>query len=395
MNREEIEERLTELLVKQLRNELTDAESAELEGYCSLSPLIRQFADKWKDENYVNKRMQRKTEIDTAAAWKEFSERSGTVQMPMVRRFMKNRWVMAASLTGLIAIGAFFLIRSGEKQNVGPIVKEIPANEILPAKGNVVLTLADGKTISLGQGKNGTTVATQGNNELISKDNELVYDPKGEKYTGTFMMNTVSTGYSSLYKLQLSDGTRVWLNAQSVLKYPAGFTGNERRVELWGEGYFEVTADSKRPFYVTTANADIKVLGTRFDVNAYDSAKKIVLIEGAVNVVANGIHKTLRPGQLATVKPEGGIEVSRSADENHVLAWVNEKFSFQDAAIEDIMKELRRHYEIGEVEYSGKIDAKFNGSIARGLPLTEVLRIFSSTGYVQFNIRDKKIIVKP
>ncbi len=135
-------------------------------------------------------------------------------------------------------------------------------------------------------------------------------------------------------------------------------------------------------------------------MNAYSSIKENIsstttLFEGAVMVQAVAGNRTLGPGQQASTDARGNIAVQKAGDENHILAWIKEKFSFHDAAIEEIMKELSRHYEIKTIQYKGKIDARFNGSISKGLPLTEVLRIFSSTGYVHFDIENNNITVSP
>ncbi len=261
MNREEIEGRITELLLKRLRNELTAGEQEELEEYRSRGPLLKAFIDKWEDEQFLSEKLKRKSQIDTEAAWKLLEKRSGTAPVTVMRSIMRNKWLMAASLTGVIAAGAIFLTRQGGKQIVGSATVEASNKEILPAKGQVILTLADGNTIPLNT-QQGELIANQGNNELINKNNELVYVPGTVDATPnkTLINKSSYRLQQSLYRLKLADGTRVWLNAQSELIFPASFSGNERKVELSGQGYFEVASDNKRPFLVKTNNTEIKVL---------------------------------------------------------------------------------------------------------------------------------------
>jgi ferric-dicitrate binding protein FerR (iron transport regulator) len=213
--------------------------------------------------------------------------------------------------------------------------------------------------------------------------------------------NTIATPRGGQYQLVLADGSKVWLNASSGLRYPTAFTGKERRVELTGEGYFEVAKNASMPFHVQVNQMDVEVLGTHFNINAYDdeSAVKTTLLEGSVKVVKRETANVkenpivLQPGQQAEMKPHSPLAINHSPNIEEVMAWKNGLFQFKAAGIETVLRQAARWYDV-EFVYKGNIPEKFSGQISRSANAEQLLKILELTGKVKFEINGKTIIVK-
>jgi len=239
-------------------------------------------------------------------------------------------------------------------------------------------------------------LAVQGNMAISKANNgQIKYNAiSGEN--NLILINTVTTQRKEQYHLTLADGTNVWLNAASSIKYPTAFTGNERRVEITGEAYFEVAHNKDKPFLVTTNGQTVEVLGTHFNINAYDDeiGVKTTLLEGSVKVNKNGKTAMIKPGQQAIVLDnEQSIEI-KEADTEQAIAWKNGFFDFKDANIQDIMRQLSRWYDV-DVRYDGKIPTRdFSGEMERSLNASQVLKLLTYSG-IHFRIEGKTIIVTP
>jgi len=275
--------------------------------------------------------------------------------------------------------------------------KEVKQNDFLPGKNTAILTLADGSTIVLDSAKNGA-LTSQGNTKVIKLNNgQLAYSSSGA--TNEVLYNTMSTPRGGQYKLVLSDGSKVWLNAASSIHYPTSFPGNERKVEITGEAYFEVAHDAKKPFKVSVNNMEVQVLGTHFNVNAYRDERTIntTLLEGSVKVTKGSSMSILKPGQQAIIQQAGDdkkITVENNIDVEAVIAWKNGYFSFTNADMTAVMRQISRWYDV-DIVYEGKIpDRKFGGEISRNLNASQALKILQASK-VHFRIEGKKIIVLP
>ena len=202
----------------------------------------------------------------------------------------------------------------------------------------------------------------------------------------------------------LADGSKVWLNAASSLRFPATFTGSERKVELTGEGYFEVAKNAAMPFKVDVAGkGEVEVLGTHFNINAYEDEATIntTLLEGKIKLTATDsrlpAHDSwlLSPGQQAQLSANGGISLNRNPDTEEVMAWKNGKFHFGEAAdIQTIMRQIARWYDV-QVEYKGKVTEHIGGTISRNVNVSKVLEMLEMTGTVNFWVNGKKVTVMP
>jgi ferric-dicitrate binding protein FerR (iron transport regulator) len=267
-------------------------------------------------------------------------------------------------------------------------------NDAAPGGNKAKLLLADGSAIDLNEAGNGR-ISKQGNAQITKQSGGLVYDLSKISKTAPVIFNTLITPKGGQYQLTLSDGTKVWLNAASSLRFPTAFTGNGRKVILSGEAYFEVAKNNAMPFEVQVNGMTVKVLGTHFDVMAYGDENKVVttLLEGAVKISKGNASAVLQPGQQATLNNSGNIAVD-AADMEKAVAWKNGLFEFNDDNIEMIMRQLARWYDM-EVKYEGDMqDKDFTGSIPRGSNLSEVLNMLALTGILQFRIEGKYITVQ-
>lgn len=318
----------------------------------------------------------------------EEAERVHTI--PPYRRLWRYA---AAAVFILTAAAAIWLFLPGRRTENSQVAKQgLHISDVQPGSTAATLTLSDGSKILLDSA--GTGVLAREDNTLISKDNgQLVYHT-GEAGQGT-SLNTLTTGRAQQYQVILPDGSRVWLNAASSLRFPAAFAGAQRTVELTGEGYFEVSHDAKKPFYVKVAGMEVEVLGTHFNINAYDDEPviKTTLLEGAVKVSGPGRQVLLSPGQDASYSG-GEIKVQNNADIGMAVAWKNGVFEFNDASIETVMRQIARWYDV-TVEYKGRISQRFTGSIYRNSRASEVFKILEENGTVHFTIDGKNVIVQP
>lgn len=351
----------------------------------------------------------------------------------------KLTWIRYASVAAiLILIGAglyLFTPRHSRTITHQPVTA---TRDVAPGKQGAILTLADGRSVVLDSLGNGT-VAVQNGSKLILNNGQLAYTNKDENTTSNehtqtteIAYNTISTPRGRQFQVTLPDGTRVWLNAASSLRYPTTFAEKERKVEVTGEAYFEVAPlrskdGNNTPFLVNIDPAtQVQVLGTHFNVNAYtdELTCNTTLLEGSVRIV-NGTQKTiLRPGQQAqtagaanqtanaaqtgktiTAQPGGptaaqsgsatSIKIIPNANVEKIMSWKNGKFDFQDATLEEVMRQLQRWYDLDIVYEKGIPKIEFIGKMGRDLSLSEVLSGLQMSK-VHFRLEEgRKLIVLP
>lgn len=307
---------------------------------------------------------------------------------------------VAAAMMVFVGFGAYVLInqhKTAANKRAQARLKPVPVHDVLPGGNKAVLTLANGKTITLDSAKNGL-LANEGNAHIKkTHDGQLVYE--GGKNGGADVpaaMNTVSTPRGGQYQLVLDDGSKVWLNSASSLSFPATFKGATREVEITGEAYFEVAKNAKMPFKVKVNNTVVEVLGTHFNIMAYndEDAMKTTLLEGSVKISNKQFSGLLKPGQQALLKQNGPIKITDEADADDAVAWKQGIFQFRDASIEAIMRQAARWYDV-QVSFAGKIPAKeFTGRISRNVKASELMGMLKYMG-VNFKIEDKHITVLP
>lgn len=309
------------------------------------------------------------------------------------------RIVAAASVILCLGIGAYFYIHS--KDQYQQVAQNKPLkDDILPGGNKAILTLANGKKIILTGSKNGT-LAVQDNMEIKKiTEGKVVYTVNGSDQTyneqdSKIQYNTMTTPRGGQYWVVLPDGSKVLLNAASSLTYPVTFSGNDRKVELNGEAYFEVAHNPSKPFIVSSAGQTVEVLGTHFNINAYgdEPAVKTTLLEGKVKVTAMAKNEVryLQPGQQAVLN-NSQLNVG-SVETDEVVAWKNGQFMFESDNIQHIMRMISRWYDVG-VTYNGVIpDDTFSGNVSRFTNVSEVLKTLQLTGKVHFKVQGRVIAI--
>ena len=322
---------------------------------------------------------------------------------PPVRRlhFLKHyrRWAaVAASIIILFGIGTYFFLGHRQPIPSGAVSGKGTKNDVPPGGNKAMLTLANGNTILLDSAADGV-LAQQGNAKVLKTNNgQLAYHTTSEKPTEV-LYNTLATPRGGQYQLMLPDGSKVWLNAASSIRYPTAFSGAYRQVDITGEAYFEIAEDANRPFTVRVgspagAKGEVKVLGTHFNVNAYDDepSTRTTLLEGAVRVTKDAATAVLKPGQQAELEQAGVIKLVPGPDIEQTMAWKNGLFVFNGADIHTIMRQITRWYNV-DVAIEGDIREKFHVEMSRNTNVSNVFRILETTGGVHFKIDGKKILV--
>lgn len=306
---------------------------------------------------------------------------------PLARVYSMRKWSWAAAAAVVLLGGAGYFL--AKPKPVAP-AEVVSFTDVAPGGTKATLTLADGSVVTLDSA--GNQVLQQAGTTVTQQGGELVYDENGAMADITY--NTLQTPRGGIFRITLQDGTRVWLNAASALRYPTAFNGKERVVEITGEAYFEVARDARRPFKVQVGDkSDIQVLGTTFNVHNYadETVSSTTLLSGAIRVSAGGQTVTLEPGQQALLAAEG-LEVARDADLGKVIAWKSGAFDFDNVSLQDAMREIARWYDIDVVYENGVPPIYFGGKLPRNISLNDLLAALEVSG-VRFRIDGKKLIV--
>jgi transmembrane sensor len=303
--------------------------------------------------------------------------------------------IAIAAAIAFIVIGAYFF-RSNFNGTVNDNTK-LAAADIAPGKNGATLTLANGQKIFINGELAGNIASQSGVKISKTKDGQLIYELTNQKGDKT-EYNTLTTTRGEQIQVRLPDGSLVFLNAASSLKYPSSFVSlKERRVDLQGEAYFEVAKDKRHPFIVKAAQQEVKVLGTHFNINSYADEPEIktTLLEGSVNVSnLNGkISEILKPGQQATVKG-GNIKVG-DADIDQAMSWKNGDFVFVGEDLKVVMRQVARWYDV-EIEYQGNINSSgVVSTISRTKKLSQLLKALQKNQGIHFKVEGRRVLVMP
>jgi Fe2+-dicitrate sensor, membrane component len=401
---------VAELIAKYLNNDLNDQEKQELDQWVQQSEAHQQFFQQLTGEASLAAIIQeyetsKVLVLDQVKAAIAGDEETKTKVIPIWRRLRKVAAV-AASVLLIGTVVVWYLYRSESTVEATPAVVATTTHDKQPATEGAILQLADGKEIVLDDAKDGA-IATQGNTQITKEGGLISYNDN--KQADKVMYNTLSTPKGKTYKLELSDGSKVWLNAASSIRFPTAFTGWQRNVEITGEVYFEVKKDAEMPFHVTVdQRTTISVLGTSFNVNAYDNEAYVrtTLITGSVKIEAweqeqRGNSVLLKPGQQALVKntqaaqsygQSGPITVVDNANIENVMGWMNGYFSLDDLTLEELMREVERWYDV-EVVYEKGIPVKaFFGKVNRDLSLLDFMEGLKDWG-VRGRLEGNKLII--
>lgn len=301
-----------------------------------------------------------------------------------------------AAALAFIALGIYFYNRP---QPISNHYKAIASqNDIVPEKKSAILKLGNGKVLQLSNAHSGVVIDTK---RLTYNDGSDILSGSENHLSTGQNLTSLSTPRGSTYQITLPDGSNVWLNAESTLTFPTNFTNHvkqQRRVDLVGEAYFEVTKDRKKPFIVVSGGQEVMVLGTHFNVSSYadDISMKTTLLEGAVKVINLKSNKSeqIVPGQQAIIK--GGQIKVMAANIAEAIAWKDGYFRFHELDFETLMKKISRWYNV-DFTYEGGLDSyrdlAFGGIVSTSKPISEILNIIQRTGKVRFEIQGRNIRV--
>ncbi|WP_217604402.1 FecR family protein [Chitinophaga sp. GbtcB8] len=310
---------------------------------------------------------------------------------PAKRIFPIRYAAAAAIIAGAITLALLWRSPGPSTQTNIPIAQQT-INNITPGANKAVLTLADGTTITLDS--SGRQVIS-GNTHITQQNGQLVYGANGTD--NRLQYHTLSTPRGGQFKLTLPDGTKVWLNSASSLRYPTAFTGKNRIVELQGQGYFEVAQQANQPFKVMVNSMEVQVLGTSFDVMAYgdEATVNTTLVAGSVQVKEGNALRLLLPGQQAVLDHENHALTVQAADVQKIIAWKNGLFVFNNMTLAAILREVARWYDV-DIVYTVTPSAElYGGGISRNLQLGGVLNLLEASGFNHFKVEGRKIIVLP
>jgi transmembrane sensor len=392
--------RLSELFKKYYNGEASESETDELMLLLKKLPgdelsslLLQQWNEQNENQNFFISGLRDKLleKIHYEDPFDAEVQRIGLLKKKILLRV-----AAAAAVILVLSVSAFFLFQGKDQvialdPNTKPAIPV--ASQIEPGGDKAILTLADGSQIVLDTASNGNIVE-QGGIQVIKSGGQLTYNT--ESSSTQVFYNTITIPRGGQYQLELADGTKVWLNSSSSIKFPTAFVGKERSVELTGEGYFEVAHDPKMPFIVKVNNIDVTVLGTHFNINSYsdEPSIKTTLLEGRVKLQKNKEIIFLNPGQQAIANDEKDeIKVKNEVDTEEVVAWKNGRFFFTSAGLESILRQAARWYDV-EIDYKTKLDQTFSGGLPRSENITELLKILEATGKVEFEINGRQVIVK-
>lgn len=338
-----------------------------------------------------------KTQEDVATETRLKKRLEKNIQHTRTSFRVKYQW--AAALLIFLAT-ALYINYQGQKTKVLVVAKnQRPLQPTAqPGSNKAILTLASGKRISLDDAANGT-ISNQGGISIKKlKDGTLKYDRSDAEpalIANQITYNTISTPKGGQYQISLPDGTIVWLNAASSLKFPTAFIGNERRVELSGEAYFEVSKNKLKPFRVAFNSQEVEVLGTHFNISAYkdEEQSRTTLLEGSVRISKLKSHRLLLPGQQAINENTNDNFLIVNPNLNEVMGWKNGLFVFKNKSIQSIMKQVARWYDI-EVVYQGSLHNQvYGGQISKYSDLNDLLNKLELTGTVHFNVEGRRVVV--
>jgi transmembrane sensor len=386
--------RLEELYLKWFNKTATPQEKAALIGLLEsgatkeqMAPLIDKIWDQLQQDNSFSFPERERLADNILKNWPAEPVITGGTHVP----FYRLRWVAAAAVI-LLLTGSVFVWKlvtekgSPREKHYNEVARNTEV--IPPGHDGAVLTLSDGRKIVLDSATNGV-LANQGGAQISLKNNQIIYkadaDPAAGPASKEMVYNTMTTPKGRQFELVLPDGSKVWLNAASSIKYPIAFSDKERKVEISGEVYVEVAHDKTWPFFVQTKNQQVQALGTSFNVNAYENEEieKTTLIEGSVKVnsIVNDqsnsrqpLSAILNPGQQANIDNSQQLLSIANNQSEAAIAWKNGYFNLENIPFDRVMKQLERWYDIQVLYENGVPDLHFVGGLSRNMTLPALIR---------------------
>lgn len=364
-----------------IQQTLSVEEEEELEQWMLKSEKNMQIFEDLTEESAVDDYMRWYFERDVEARLAEVKKK---IQFkPNRRTFSFWPIAIAASVIGiLIFSGIYFLFNSRQSTNP-PVVDHLKSRDLIPGGKTATLKLMDGRIIDLHRVTDSVI-----NDQVRIENGNMIYTEAVSEPE----MYELTIPRKGFFQLDLPDGTKVWVNAESSIRYPSRFTGPERRVTVTGETYFEVAKDAVHPFIVTAGDVDVHAVGTAFNINAYPDEEgiKTTLTEGKVLVSRGGRFEKLEPGQQLLINKD--VWNVKIVDVLPFTAWTKQQFKFKGNSIEEVMRMVERWYD-ARIIYKDKVTDHFTGTIDRGVPVSQLLKILEATGQVHFQVEGNTITV--
>ncbi len=372
-------------IVDYISGELTEEEKNDFEIWLNTSEQNKKAYQQILRKVLYTRWSLKSTQVNTELEFNKFEKRIGA------RLRYLSFAAVAASIILLVSIAIPYLLndQAGENENIAQLV------QIEPGKRGAELILSTGESVEL---REKTKTIKEKDGSLIEIDSLKGIEYSAEEATTPReIYNTLRVSYGQEYDILLADGTRVWLNSGSELKYPVQFVGDKRQVYLKGEAYFDVTPDKEKAFIVDSYGQQVKVYGTEFCVNAYNQNEiKTVLVEGSVGIKANAksIEAKLQPGELGFANLRTGQTEVTKVNVRPYIAWKDGDFVFENQSLEDIMTRLERWYNVKIFFMNEECKAyRFTGDMKRYSDVKDLLYFMQETSNAKFEIKDNAIVV--
>lgn len=375
-----------QLISGYLLDRLSKEEESMLTNLIASDPDKKAILDYYKHTAPAQERLNYIGSLDVENAWKKTVQRHQNRQNKVKPLNFVKYVAVFAVLIGFIAL---FLIPGHNDQGIVADKVHHYKNDVLPGTNKARLILSDGRKITLDDNK--ISLTERNGTKLAGSSGELIYSNASDNNKDEDLYNTLLVPRAGIYSLQLPDGTKLWLNSMSELRLPLKFNAKERKIELKGEGYFEVAKDPDRPFRIVLNGSEIEVLGTTFNTSCYKGIAKTTLIEGLVKVKNNLKTSLLKPGQQSLAN-SSNLEIAKG-DIEKATAWKKGHFYFSNDAIEPVLEEIARWYDL-KIIYKTKIPLiHIGGSISRKVKLSEVLQMLKDVSNLSFEIDGRDLIV--
>ena len=386
-----MEKEIHELLLAYLQDDISEEEMIRLQGWLDENERHRKLLDELRDKEVLRQEIGAYASFDTSRRWIQLKEEMD--KTPRKRRLLLRVWKSVAAV--FVAAVAGGLLYWQITDSARPVEEQVLVAQIRPGETQAVLITGKGQQLLL-QGLKDTCLDITGNETLkISKDGSLEYSLSALSRMPEW--HTLQVPRGGEYKIVLDDGTEIWLNSASELKYPAHFVGNERRVCLVGEAYFQVARNEAAPFIVETRDMDVKVLGTSFNVSAYEDEENshATLVEGRVEVddKIDGEKVTLTPGEQALL--QGKEMVVREVNTKLYSMWRLDRFTFASEDMEGVIRKLSRWYNVNFFFSNSSMKQKrFTGSLPKYSDISQVLKMIEMTTDIKFQVKGNTIIIQ-
>lgn len=368
------------LILKYLKDELSAQEKQQFENWLNANPQNHQLVESFRSTSEVQKEINYINAIDVNEGWAAISNQ---IELKKHKPLFTKKLVRYGIAASLVFVLGFGIYAYQIKNRPTSTLTSNKSYDILPGSAKATLSLADGTLLNL------NSSLTIKNNAIGVKDGIIAFNQINKQNSGYNLLKTPKAGE---YQMILPDGTKVWLNAASSLKFPSSFNKGERRVELNGEAYFEVAHNKSIPFVVHFNHTDVEVLGTHFNINSYNAKSTTTLLEGSVKIKNGRTEKMLKPGDEAT-ETSGQLAVYKTADTYKSIAWKEGVFYFNDDKITDILDQIARWYNV-DVTYEGTPKNKtYSGNIRRQATLNQALEMLNAVSGAKFKLENRTITV--